>query len=237
MTYANIRDSIQNMITNPNISRTNDRLIRELESFSYFTIEGLSNLTNEPKNYCKLIINRWKKRGHVLKLKRGVYVTQEYYKRHIGDLDYTASVAGLIEPVSYLSLEYVLQKHNILTDATYTITSVTTKTTRRVINDVGGFYYKHIKDALFTNYQTRNYLGQTIKEAPLEKALFDYMYFKPLADKGQKISLNIAEELRLNLDVLTEEQVGLFKNLCETSGMQKMRLIYDNFKEYVWKTL
>lgn len=209
-------------------------MFKSLEKMPYFTIGGLANLLNKPSDYCSIVASRWRKRGYILAIKKGVYVTTEYKNRHIEDLDYLSSVATLIDPSSYVSSEYILQRYNILTEATYTVTSVTTKTTRSYKNNIGRFYYKNIRPELFKGYITKDYNGVAIKEAPLEKALFDYMYFRPLYHKGRKIKYDIAEEFRLNLDVFTPEQIEAFGKLCKESEIRKMDLVRKNFEETIW---
>lgn len=214
-----------------------EEILKTLETQAYFTLAGLSTLINKPPHYCSMLVDRWKARGYLLTIKRGMYVTREYHIRHVGDLDYTSSIAYLIDPASYLSLEFVLQKYNVLTEAIYTVTSVSLKTTRNCKNDLGRFYYKSIKQALFNGFVVKNYNGMTIKEASLEKALFDYMYFRPLYHEGRKIKADIAEELRLNLEVFSKEQVESFNTICKNSKIKKMELVSNNFMEHIWKPL
>ena len=230
-----VRDTIQNMISIQNTDT--ERLLSELEKLPYFTFEALSRLSEKPYKQCWQMVNRWRKKGYLTKLKKGIYTTKSYYGRHISDMDYIPSIASILNPISYLSLEYILQKHNILTDATYTITSVTTKPTTKYLNDVGGFYYKSIKTSLYAGFICKNYYGITVNEATLEKALFDYMYFRPIYNRGRVIKTDVVEELRLNLEVFTEEQITSFSNWCEVSGLRKMRLVNQNFKENIWKKI
>jgi predicted transcriptional regulator of viral defense system len=214
-----------------------DETLKDLEKLPYFTIEGLITLLGKNPHECSVVLNRWKKKGYILKVKRGYYVTKEYVTRHIGDYDYMSSIASLIDPNSYVSLEFVLQNHSILTEAVYAVTAVTLKTTRKYHSDLGDFYYKNIKPKLFGNYIIKNYNGLTVKEATLEKALFDYMYFRPFYQKGRRFKYNIAEDLRLNLEVFTQEQIDAFNKLCTDSGIKKMVSISKNFEEYKWNQI
>lgn len=211
-----------------------EETLEKLARLPYFSISGLKNLIERSSHECSVILNRWRKRGYILKIKKGHYVTKTYVNRHLGDFDYMLSIAGIINPNSYASMEYVLQQHNILTEATYTVSCVTSKTTRRYHNDIAGFYYKNIRPELFNNYITKTSNGMIVKEATLEKALFDYLYFRPFFHKGRKIKYNVAEDLRLNLDVFTADQIERFNALCQESGIKKMVLLSQNFKEYGW---
>ena len=221
------------MLTIPNTET--EKILGKLENLPYFTFEGLATMAGKPHDQCKVMVNRWRKRGYLMRIKRGIYTTREYYKRHMGDLYYMSSIASIIDPLSYVSLEYILQKNNILTEAVYSVTSVTPKTTRKTKNDFGRFYYRSIKRELFGGFTTTDYKGINVNEATAEKALFDYMYFRTLPNMAKKPDFNVAEDLRLNLDDFSKDQVKDFNKWCDISNVRKMMFIKQNFEEYVWK--
>lgn len=55
--------------------------------------------------------------------------------------------------ISYVSLEYVLAKYGFLAESVFAITSITLKTTREYDSEIGDFYYKNIKETLFSGYE------------------------------------------------------------------------------------
>ncbi len=215
---GSISANVHIMYTNGNA--TPENALRELAILPYFTTQTLAKLTGSSANTNNTLLTRWNKSGRIIRLKRGLYTTQTFYTHHISDFDFIPSMSALINRLSYVSLEYVLQKHNILTEATYTISAVTTKKSTRVRNKLGIFYYKSIIPNLFAGYTTGNYHGIVINEDTLEKALFDYLYFRPLYGLLRNFKINLAEELRLNIDLFTPEQMTNFETWCKESQLK-----------------
>jgi hypothetical protein len=107
-------------------------------------------------------------------------MTRRFYELHVVDVDFMPAVSAIILPQSYLSLEYVLQRHGILAEVTYPVTAITLKNTRTVENSLGTFAYHHIKSDLYQGFTLTEYLGIPIAQASPPKALFDYLYLRPL---------------------------------------------------------
>jgi hypothetical protein len=49
-------------------------------------------------------------------------MTRHFYEQHRADYLFSAAVSAILIPQSYLSLEFILQQHNLLTEITYPIT-------------------------------------------------------------------------------------------------------------------
>src|SRR5262245_49587671 len=144
----------------------------KLSSLSYFDKETLSQIIEVSENSLYADIKRWLKRGDLVHLKKGWYVTDAYL-RSLADRDaYLDFLANKLREPSYLSLEYVLQKHGLLTEAVYALTSVTLKATRTYKNEFGVYFYRNIKEELFEGFRIVNRGGFEIKEATKAKALF-----------------------------------------------------------------
>ncbi|HOG79365.1 MAG TPA: hypothetical protein PK454_06385, partial [Anaerolineaceae bacterium] len=67
------------------------------------------------------------------------------------------------------------------------------------------------------------------------KALFDYLYLRPISAAFSSPRFDLAEELRLNLDEVDAESQEAFAGWVETSGSPKMRSILANFRSHVWQ--
>ncbi|MBF0106580.1 MAG: hypothetical protein HQM16_14795 [Deltaproteobacteria bacterium] len=168
-------------------------------------------------------INRWIKTERLVQIKKGCYVTRTYLLQ-VKDQDaYAAFVANKIREPSYLSLESVLQKNSILTEAVFSHTNVTLKATRVYVNRLGTFIYHNIKESLFTGYSITKVGDFFIKEASPAKALFDYLYYKTL--DTPLINEALVESLRLNLDELKNKDLKEFAVYCRLAGTKKLLLL------------
>lgn len=208
-------------------------LLSPFDSIPYFTIEGFRQYAGMEKP--AMLLNRWMKAGRILPLKKGVYMTRRFYELHARDVSFIEAVSAIIFPNSYLSLEFVLQQNNILTEATYPVTSMTAKNTRRITNALGTFWYRNIRADLYSGFCAYEYKGIRFFRATLAKALFDFLYLRPIPAAYRKESANLAEELRLNLDEIPNEARDEFVLHVEKSGSRKMANILGNFRSTVWK--
>ncbi len=211
-------------------------LLQSFEGFPYFTLDGFKQATGmESPDQVRILLYRWAKASHIIQLKRGIYMTRRFYEQHRGDYLFSAAVSTILLPQSYLSLEFILQQHNLLTEATYPITCITTKNTRRIINPIGTFWYRHVRNDLYRGFTLSDYFSIRIAQASVAKALFDYLYLRPLSASYRHPKINLADELRLNLDELTVADREEFSRFVEESQSRKMHDILDNFRRNVWR--
>ena len=210
-------------------------LLHSFENIPYFTLEGFKQLAGmESSDQVRVLLYRWAKAGHILPLKKGVYMTRRFYEQHRADYLFSAAVSAILIPQSYLSLEFILQQHNLLTEVTYPITCITTKNMRRIVNSIGTFWYRNIRADLYRGFSITEYFGMRIAQATVAKALFDYLYLRPLPASYRNLKLNLAEELRLNLDELSTTDREEFLHFTEESRSRKMMDILNNFRSNVW---
>lgn len=195
--------------------------LRELEKLSYFDKNTLSQVIELSDNSLYANIKRWLNNGDLIPLKKGMYVTREYYLNLSNKEGYAEFVANKLREPSYLSLESVLQKQNILTEAIFAFTSITLKATRTYKNKFGTFIYRNIKETLFTGYDIRQQGPYEIREASKAKAVFDYLYLKSL--RIQDINDDFLDSLRLNLDEFTSKNMDEFSKYCDQAGIKKFK--------------
>lgn len=211
-------------------------LLQPFERIPYFTMEGFKQAADISKaEQARLLLHRWVKAGHLIQLKNGVYMTRRFFEQRRNDAAFSAAVSAIILPQSYLSLEYVLQKHNLLTEVTYPVTAITTKNTRRIVNSIGTFWYRNLRADLYHGFTISDYFGVQFAEATLAKALFDFLYLRPLTNVLRLPNFDLADELRLNLDDVAESDRAEFFSHIERSGVRKMERIADNFRRHVWR--
>jgi predicted transcriptional regulator of viral defense system len=156
-------------------------MFKEFSKLPYFTTSQVGLFTSN-KNVAKVNISRWIKNKSIIRIREWYYVKSEFI--NVINLswklkEYTEFIgSNLVYTPSYLSMEYVLFENNILTENVYSFTLVTTKKTVKFKNDFWVFNYKSIKKEYFSDYEIIKIWDYTIYKATLEKALFDYFYFK-----------------------------------------------------------
>ena len=134
---------------------------KELESLPYFNKkEAIILIGKKGKNLDKKI-EQLVKIGYLLLFKKGLYTTSSFYEKSDKSL-YSEYISNVLRSPSYLSLEYILAKENLIPEAVYTITAITTKTTRSYVN--------------FLGYKEKTWGDKKIYIASRAKALFDYLY-------------------------------------------------------------
>lgn len=212
--------------------------LSSLDTLPYFTIEAVKQLLGDESAAAGAIqtaLYRWMKAGQIIQLKKGVYMTRRFYENHRMDADFSPMVSAILIPQSYLSLEYVLQRHALLTDVTYPVTAVTMKQTRVFENKLGTFTYRHIKKDLYQGFIFSEYLGVPFAQATAAKALFDFLYLRPWRGGGSLSNYNLAEDLRLNLEDFSEKDREAFAAFINQSKSRKMDQILKNLRRSVWR--
>jgi len=162
-------------------------------------------------------------------------MTRRFYELHRKDEDFAPAVSSILISQSYVSLEFILQRHAILTEVTYPISAVTLKHTRVIENKVGIFTFRNIKESLYTGFLLTEYMGIPLSQATKAKALFDYLYFRPWKGKKLLSNDNLVEDLRLNLEDFPKEDQTKFAEFVDTSKSRKMDQILINLRKTVWR--
>lgn len=203
--------------------------LSKLNSASFFTKNTLKDVVGGNDDGFNANVARWIENGVLIQLKKGVFVTKEYYQLCNDKQTYNEFVANILKKPSYLSGEYVLQKYGMLSESVFSITSVTRKKTRIYNNKLGMFAYSNIKEKLFTGFDIVTKSGFEIKEATRAKALFDYLYFRLL--RVTEINQEIINSFRLNLGDLTAGDFRELNHFIEFSGIKKFINLINYLKE------
>jgi len=209
------------------LGQTNN--LKQLDTASFFDKNTLQRVVKVTNNALYRDIKRWLRNGQLIQLKRGLYVTGNYYQNVPDKQTYLEFIANQLKYPSYLSLEYVLQKYSVLSESVYTITSVSRKKTKSFKNQLGLFTYAKIKDDLFTGFKVVNKSGFEIKEASKAKALFDWLYFR--TRRVPQVNEAWLSSLRLNLEELTEEDFVELKIYIGMEGGKKLKKVYKLVKK------
>ncbi len=213
-------------------------ILSVFDQIPYFTIEAVKQVYGAESlsdGTIQTALYRWMKAGYVVQLKKGFYMTRSFYERHRSDLDFSPAISAILIPQSYVSLEFVLQRYAILSEITYPVSAVTIKQTRVIENKLGTFSYRNIKEDLYTGFDFKEYLGFPFFQASLPKALFDYLYLRPLSRVMFSTTFNLAEDLRLNIEEISEQDQMQFSEFVKLSKSRKMQNILSNLRSTVWR--
>ncbi|PIR72305.1 MAG: hypothetical protein COU42_01705 [Candidatus Nealsonbacteria bacterium CG10_big_fil_rev_8_21_14_0_10_36_24] len=198
-------------------------LVRELP---YFSFEDLSPIEKN-KDYLKILLSRYENGGKVVRLKKGSYVVSEFIDKikAKGEFSsYLEFLANILYQPSYLSLDYILYRHNILTELPVNFTSIAKNKTAIFSNKLGSFIYRKVKDDLFCGFKIKEEGGFSIAKATKAKALFDFIYLRKNALTDKKA----IEELRLNLDDFAEKDIKEVELYVKIEKSKKMKEIFKN---------
>lgn len=201
----------------------------QLNNASFFTKETLSQIIGGSNKAIDDNILRWVKKGILLQLKNGLYVTNEYVNSLVNQEPFIEFIANILKKPSYLSCEYVLQKYGMLTESVFSITSVSLKKTNMYRNKLGTFLYANIKEGLFTGYKILNRDGFEIKEATKAKALFDFLYLRLW--RVQEISKELIRSYRFNLIEFSSIDFQEFESYVQLTTLKKMKILPGLLKE------
>lgn len=205
------------------------KILQVAKGLPVFTLDDLASIETN-KAYLRILLSRHVKVGTVVRLKKGLYVTKEYLNgvEKAGRLSvYAEFLAGILYEPSYLSLEYVLYQHSVITESPVTVTAVSRKKTATFRTSFGAYAYHSIAPALFTGFTTKRDGEYLISRASLAKALFDFLYFrKMLLASAEEI-----KELRLNLDGVSKSDKKELARYIALEGSARMKNIYH----ILWK--
>ena len=198
-------------------------LLEELKSLPYFDKETIyllgknKNTYNLTSSTLDTYISRFLKDKDIIALKRGTYVTTDFYHKNKNDVSYLFYLANILRRPSYVSSWTALQYYDLTTEAIHTITSITPKVTRSYKTKIGHFAYQSIRKELFSDFSSvkENY---SFFIASPSKALFDLLYFKTRqfrAVKFEDIDLLI-EELRIDFDEMDKKERDKFYSIVKS---------------------
>lgn len=154
----------------------------------------------ENPQYLKVIASRLAKSGRLKRLQRGIYVISDKYD--------IFELANKLKTPSYVSLETVLQKENIIfQDYEQTIFSISNNS---IVKKAAGksFIYSKIADEIFSNPLGIEFQNQFYIASP-ERALCDRIYLSPnyYFDNLRPIKLEKLEEISRIYNQRTQEEV------------------------------
>lgn len=160
-------------------------------------------------------LSRWVASGKLVSLRRGVYAIAQPYRRRE---PHAFEVANVLVRPSYVSLESALAFHNLIPEAVYVTTSVTTARPSSYETPLGRFLFRHISSSLMWGY-TEERLDPRSWHAALvarpEKALLDLVYLRRGGDSEAFLR-------QLRLDRLESLDTDRLVEYAERAGKPKL---------------
>lgn len=198
--------------------------LAKLSNLLFFTKNSLRQL--EPnESALDFNLKYWSKKGTIISLKNGLYVSKDRWEKTIDKQTYLEYLSNQIYRPSYLSLEYVIAKYSLLTEAVYGLTSITTKPPKTFINGLGKFNYYSMSPRLFTGYRIEEFNSAPVLTAAKAKAVFDYLYLRFL--KNAPINQKTVEELRINWENLSKTEFADLRRYSKVSGSLRLNRLID----------
>ena len=140
----------------------------QTEIFDYQTLTDALKDLSAPRDK----ITRLLRQGVIIRIKKGLYVFGDLYRRHLYSKEL---LANLVYGPSYVSLDYALAYHGLIPERVEALTSVTPSRSRRFSTPVGLFIYRQILARAYEVGMVRaeGERGQAFLIASPEKALAD----------------------------------------------------------------
>lgn len=157
-----------------------------------FTDREFQAVTSSTPASAKFLLIRYTKNGLLRRLRRGLYAVE-------GELPSQWALANRLYRPSYISLETALSHYHLIPETVYSVTSVTSRSTREF--DVMGISYRYrtIKRRAYCGYRAIQQGGETILIAEKAKALADYLYLVYLKGASVNSRLKLKEVPRREL--------------------------------------
>lgn len=166
------------------------------------------------------------KKGVIIRVKKGLYVFGEPYRRKPVSREI---LANLIYGPSYISLDYALQWHGLIPEAVHTVTSVTSGRSRTFPTPFGTFSYRHIPLRAYQVGMDRVALddNRAFLIATPEKALADRI----AAERGTgirslgELKVHIEENMRVDPDELRKLDPDRLAKIVDSMRSRKVKLL------------
>jgi len=165
-------------------------------------------------------ISYWLEIGELIQLKKGLYCLRDTWLAEPDKDLFLEYIANQLLLPSYVSVEYVMAKHQLLSEPVQVVTSMTTQTTREMSNDLASFKFFSLKSELFIGYETRDFRSATVRQASKAKAVFDYLYLRFL--KTMDPEPEAIKALRINWENLTQAEYTEMVSFLSLANSQRL---------------
>ena len=198
-----------------------------IEFKNQFDKRPLISLIEIQKAFPKLDKRRlteWNKKGYIENVKRGFYRFTDQSLNQ-GSIYF---IANKIYNPSYISLESALAIYNVIPEAVFSVTSISSLNTTKLNTCVGNLTYNHLKENLFFGYELIELNGLTTALASPEKAILDYLYLH----SELKASADF-EALRWNKEILKTLDFQRFSDYLQLFNSKRVSKRYQVLLNYM----
>ncbi len=177
-----------------------DKFYEQIAGLSVVDLPLVQQVLAKPKTQVVQQLHRWVAGGRVISLRRGLYaLSPTFQKRPLSPLH----VANELYRPSYLSALWAMGFFGLIPERVVLFTSVTSRVTRRFINDLGEFAYSNIRRDLFMGFSKREIDGFPVWIADPAKSLLDFWHLNPGEWSGERM-----EEMRFQgFDAVDREKL------------------------------
>jgi len=190
--------------------------------FPVFSLEELCTFyPQEKRATLKKCLLRWREKGWIERLRRGLYALAFPGNLNLPDL----YLANKIYTPSYVSLETALSNYNIIPEVAIAVTSVTCKPTQRFKNQHGLFIYRTIQPRAFCGYQIEKHGGYDVLIAEPEKALVDYLYLNTCHNTKFNLMAQRLDHKRIS--TMNHEKIQTYAKFY---GINLQEILYANLR-------
>ncbi|MBI5152813.1 hypothetical protein HZA39_04725 [Candidatus Peregrinibacteria bacterium] len=207
--------------------KSKKNLLEQLKSLPYFNKAAIRQFSRQYELKDATIdtyISRFLKRKEIFQLKKGLYVSADFFNKNKSNITYSFYLANILRVPSYVSSWTALQYYNLTTESIYTITSITLKVTRTYKTKAGTFSYQSMKKELFSDFSLvegapapSSRGGFDFFIASPAKALFDLLYFKTHQFRSVQFEdiKTLIEELRIDIEEMDEKDRDAFYTMIK----------------------
>ena len=200
-------------------------LRNKLEDFRVFTLSDIRKI--EP-DFHRARLSEWQDKGYIKKLRRGYYI---FADETLSEKVLFLIANQLYEP-SYVSLEMAFSRYNLIPEAVYSVTSVTSKKTMQFETPITTFVYRSVKPELMFGYRLEGVGKQKYKLAEVEKAVLDYLYLNSSINNESAFA-----GLRFNSEAfLRTVNLETFTQYARAFGNKSLEKRADDFITFLKQT-
>jgi hypothetical protein len=177
-----------------NIGQIRQQIEREI--FDYQRLLHCLSMYAKPRDKIKRLLDA----GDVVRVKKGLYVFGEAYRRRPVSREL---LANLIYGPSYISLDYALAWHGLIPERITTVTSVTIGRSREFTTPFGTFSYRSLPEARYAvGVLLEHDENDSFLLASPEKALADKLWDDKRFSGSTRAEYEayLASDLRVDLD-------------------------------------
>ena len=201
------------------------RYLEFRKALKSFTVFSYPDILKVNPSFDRRRLVEWQQQEHIRKIRNGYYT---FTDTEINEAILFHLSNNIYKP-SYISLELALSYHNLIPEAVYLITAITTRKTASFETPTGNFSYRNIKEVLYFGYDLAQMGDHTIRMANPEKTILDILYLNKIGEISE------IEGLRINRQVAKDlMDISRLKNYLTLFQSRIMEKRVQNFLKYIY---